>query len=133
EPQETLWEWFFSSLGLWKKLLDLWDGVASEADTFLSVQKGGFGDQALHASSTSISLKSCSIGVLFDWKIESKSNRNRIECVTVKNDETKKMILKRRRRTHLVDSAGTQNLLSVVFLDLLDLLSLLWDELSQSV
>lgn len=88
EPQETLWEWFFSSLGLWKKLLDLWDGVASEADTFLSVQKGGFGDQALHASSTSISL---------------------------------------------VDSAGTQNLLSVVFLDLLDLLSLLWDELSQSV
>jgi hypothetical protein len=57
QPEETLGEWLGTTSGLGKNLLELRDGMATEADTLLSVEKRGLPNHRLDGTHTGVGLQ----------------------------------------------------------------------------
>jgi hypothetical protein len=56
QPKKTFWKWLVSTWSLWKLLLDLWDGLASESDTLLRVQNGTLPNKGFNTTLTTVNL-----------------------------------------------------------------------------
>ena len=56
QPKDGFWQWLITISCLWQLLLDVWNGTASESDTFFWVQNRTFPNKTLDTTHTTVCL-----------------------------------------------------------------------------